>query len=196
MIVDTKAIQLFPVEMHRIVTDLDHKAITEYTLEHKKTWKGYTTYHDQEINRKWMEGLPDRDKLQKCMVDAGREYLKRTKRPSFTDYGGGSFLFYWASVYNQHDQHGAHIHANSLVAGTYYPSAGAESSSITFEAPWSSHIMHDQSMVNQSTYKYKPNSGDMLLWPAWLTHRVEPQRETTTNRIAISFNLDYKKYHD
>ena len=49
MIVDTKAIQLFPVEMHRIVTDLDHKAITEYTLEHRKTWKGYTTYHDQEI---------------------------------------------------------------------------------------------------------------------------------------------------
>lgn len=196
MIVDTKAIQLFPVEMHRIVTDLDHKAITEYTLEHRKTWKGYTTYHDQEINHKWMEGLPDRDKLQKSMVDAGKEYLKRTKRPSFTDYGKGTFLFYWASVYDQHDQHGAHVHANSLVAGTYYPSAHVESSSITFEAPWSSHIMHDQHLVPQSTFHYKPNSGDMLLWPAWLTHRVEPQKETNTNRIAISFNLDYKKYHD
>ena len=196
MIVDTKAIQLFPVEMHRIVTDLDHKAITEYTLEHRKTWKGYTTYHDQEINRKWQEGLPDRDKLQKCMIDAGKEYLKRTKRPSFSDYGKGTFLFYWASVYDQHDQHGAHIHANTLVAGTYYPSAHVESSSITFEAPWSSHIMHDQHIIPQSTFQYKPQPGDMLLWPAWLTHRVEPQKETNTNRIAISFNLDYKKYHD
>jgi len=196
MIVDTKPIQLFPVEMHRIVLDIDHDAITEYTLKHRDKWKGYTTYHDADINLDWKEGLPDRDNLEQSIINAAKEYLKRTKRPQFTDYGGGTFLAYWASVYDQHHQHGAHIHANSLIAGTYYPNSSAESSSIMFEAPWSSHLMHDPSIIDKSTFSYHPNSGDMLLWPAWLTHRVEPQKESSTRRIAISFNLDYKKYHD
>lgn len=196
MIVDTKAIQLFPVEMHRIVLDLDHKAIAEHTLKHREKWKSYTSYHDREANIEWQRTLPDKERFEKTIVDAGREYLKRTKRPSFSEYGKGSFLFYWASVYEQHDQHGAHIHANSLIAGTYYPQVDASSSSITFEAPWSSHIMHDPHMYDASTFRYKPNAGDALLWPSWLTHRVEPQREIVEKRIAISFNLDYKKYHD
>lgn len=196
MIIDTKPIQLFPIELHRIVTDIDHEAITEYTLKHRENWKGYTTYHNLEINRDWIKGLPDREKLEQCMLNAGKEYLKRTKRPSFSEYGKGTFLYYWASVYDQYDQHGAHIHANSLLAGTYYPAAGKESSSINFEAPWSSHIMHDQHAIGLTTFNYKPNPGDMLVWPAWLTHRVEPQRKSDTRRIAISFNLDYAKYHE
>jgi len=196
MIVDVKAVDLFPIELHRIVLDIDHKAITEYTLEHRKTWKRYTTYHDRKLNAEWQKNLPDREKLEYDMQLAGHEYLKRTKRKTFQEYGGGCFFHYWCSVYNEFDQHGAHIHANSLLAGTYYPSAGDSSSSICFEAPWSSHIMHDQHAARLTMHEYKPAPGDMLLWPSWLTHRVGVQGKSDIPRIAISFNLDYMKYHD
>ena len=56
--------------------------------------------------------------------------------------------------------------------------------------------MHDTLPFKESTYPYKPNAGDMLLWPSWLDHRVNPQVKTDNPRIAISFNLDYAKYHD
>ena len=56
--------------------------------------------------------------------------------------------------------------------------------------------MHDQFMNRHMTHPIQPNTGDMYLWPAWLDHRVQKQRESDKRRIAISFNLDYNKYHD
>lgn len=196
MIVDTKGMYVFPVEVHRIVLDIDHQAIADYTLEHRETWPGYTTYHDQELNKEWQAGLPDREKLESCMIEAGNEYCKRTKRPLFSEYGGGHWLFYWVSVYDEGDQHDSHNHPNSLIAGTYYTNIGKGSSALTLEAPWKNHIMHDQFMNRHMTHPIQPNTGDMYLWPAWLDHRVQKQRESDKRRIAISFNLDYNKYHD
>ena len=51
MITDIKHIGLFRVDFLRIVLDLDHQAIADYTLEHSKKWNRYTTYHDQDINK-------------------------------------------------------------------------------------------------------------------------------------------------
>ena len=75
MIVDTKPIQLFPVEMHRIVLDINHDAIAEYTLKHRDKWKGYTTYHDTDMNLDWKKGLPDRDKLEQSIINAEKELI-------------------------------------------------------------------------------------------------------------------------
>ena len=190
-IADIKHMGLFEVDVLRIVTDLDNKAITDYTLQHREKWDRYTTYHDQELNKDWQYSLPDRARLENAIIEAGHEFVKRTKRKPFEER---PFLYYWCSVYDEGDQHGSHNHPNSLLAGTYYPSVGADSSSIQLEAPWKSHIMHDN--VPIGVYSYKPNPGDMLMWPSWIDHRVPVQGKSDTRRVAISFNLDYNKYHD
>ena len=192
-LLDVKHAGLFYVDMLRVVSDVDHKAIAEYTLEHSKTWDRYTTYHDKLLNSRWQENLPNREKFEADIYAAGDEFVKRTGRKPFK---GKPFMYYWCSVYREGDHHGSHNHPNSLIAGTYYAQVVADSSSITLEAPWKNHVMHDTLPFKESTYPYKPNAGDMLLWPSWLDHRVNPQVKTDNPRIAISFNLDYAKYHD
>jgi|13_taG_2_1085334.scaffolds.fasta_scaffold17285_3 uncharacterized protein (TIGR02466 family) len=196
MIEDVKHLEIFPVDVFRIVLALDHAAITEYTLEHKKKWNQYTTYHNHEINRDWQKNLPDRKKLEESLIEVSDRWNKKTGRKLFSEYGDGAFLHYWVSVYSENDQHGSHNHPGSSIAGTYYPSCGMDSASINFEAPWDAHTMHDTIDFSKKVYKYRPQIGDALIWPSWLYHRVQTQGPSDVPRIAISFNLDYNKYHD
>jgi len=190
MLEDVKKVGLFEVPILRIVTGLDNQAIADYTLEHCKTWDRYTTYHDKALNARWQEGMPGKDKLDEAIIEAGNEFVARTGRKKFDE---PPFMYYWCSVYNEGDYHGSHNHPNSLIAGTYWASAGDASSSLLMEAPWKSHIMHDNIPIG--AFNYKPNTGDMLVWPSWIDHRVPTQGPSDVPRIAISFNLDYARFH-
>ena len=116
MITDIKHIGLFRVDFLRIVLDLDHQAIADYTLEHSKKWERYTTYHDHEINNDWMSGLPGREDFEKDIYEAADQFTERTNRRIIDKSMGGKFFNYWCIVYNEHDQHGSHNHPNSLIA--------------------------------------------------------------------------------
>ena len=192
---DIKHIGLFRVDFMRFVLDLDHKAIADYTLEHSKKWDRYTTYHNGKLNKDWAKNMPGRKEFEETLHESADQFIKRTKRREFTEEVGGKYLKYWASVYKKHDQHGTHNHPNSLLAGTYYPLTGSKSSPILLEAPWDSHIMHDTLPPADASFRVKPQTGDMIMWPSWLKHRV-PAQETDEPRIAISFNFDYGRYHN
>lgn len=191
---DIKHVGLFRVDFMRYVLDLDHKAIADYTLEHSKTWDRYTTYHDRKLNDEWRKGIPGLQEFEQTLNDAADQFVERTGRRPFKGAQGGHYLYYWASVYRKHDQHGTHNHPNSLLAGTYYPLVGSESSPILLEAPWDGMIMHDTLDVKEHSFRVKPSVGDMIMWPSWIKHRV-PAQETDEPRIAISFNFDYGRYH-
>tara|TARA_B100001113_G_scaffold335850_1_gene315729 strand:- start:87 stop:686 length:600 start_codon:yes stop_codon:yes gene_type:complete len=189
MILDTKYIDLFPVKISRVVLDLDHEAITNYTLDHreKHSWKDYTTFHDTKLNRNWMSGLPDKDKLDEAINTAAIELCRQTDRKELTN----PFTWYWVSIYDVFDAHGTHNHPGALISGTYWPSADGDSSPLFVEAPYDNHTMHDRLPKEALSYQYPPKTGDMLVWPSWLKHRVVMQKEHKTPRIAISFNVDY-----
>ena len=80
MITDIKHVGLFRVDFLRIVLDLDHKAIAEYTLEHRKKWDRYTTYHDIKLNEDWMSGLPGREDFENDIYEAAEQFTERTNR--------------------------------------------------------------------------------------------------------------------
>ena len=159
MITDIKHMGKFHVDFMRIVLDLPHEEIAKYTIDFiENNVDRYTTYHDKEANKKWQEGLPQREDFENDLSKLAREFTVRTKRKELQN----PFLFYWASVYKTGDQHGSHNHPNSLIAGTYYPQVSKESSSIMFEAPWGSHIMHDSIDFSESVWDYKPSTGDAI----------------------------------
>ena len=191
---DIKHIGLFRVDFMRYVIDLDHKAIAEYTIEHSKKWDRYTTYHDRKLNDDWMSGIPGKAELDKTLEEAGDQFVKRTDRRPFQGAQGGQYLWYWASVYKKGDQHGTHNHPNSLLAGSYYVQTGPESAPILMESPWVTSIMHDTLPMEQSYFRVKPQSGDMIIFPSWLMHRV-PVQESDEERVVISLNWDYGRYH-
>lgn len=195
MIQDLKHMGLFRVDVCRLVLDLPHEDISKYILESRKTWDRYTTYHDPKLNKQVLEGMPAYEKFVDTIKEGAMEYVKRSGRKAFKDKDD-IYLWSWISVYDEHDQHGSHIHPKTLVAGTYYPQTDKDSASIMLEAPWTNHCMHDTLPFNAQTFDYKPNPGDALLWPAWINHRVPLQPKAEKKRIAISFNIDYIRYHD
>ena len=197
MIVDTKYTDLFAVKISRVVLDLDHEAITEYTIDHQKNypWGRYTTFHDPKCNNDWRANLPDKDKLDEALKQAGKDLCAATKRKELDD----PYLWYWVSIYDENDDHGSHNHPGSLLSGTYWPSCDETSSPILLTSPTQTYQMHDR-LPNQD-FIYQPQPGDMLMWPSWVEHRVHKQKKPNKPRIAISFNLDYnwakiRKHHD
>jgi|TARA_B110000908_G_scaffold70802_1_gene85443 uncharacterized protein (TIGR02466 family) len=189
MIADLALREWFPTETARAVLDLDHDAIAKHTIDFMDLQDSYTTYHDYERNQEWQKH-PEVQKLMVDILEATKQYMDKTSRKPWKQ---DPILFIWANVYKEHDEHGAHIHPRSLVSGTYYCTEDESHSSIRFDSPLINHKMHDTQDIDRSFLSIKPNKGDMLLWPSWLTHRVSAQKKTPIPRVSISFNIDYNE---
>lgn len=156
----------------------------------------YTTYHNKQVNDQWFEQMPAKDSFIKQVKEAALHFTRRTGRQEFT--GPDDMYFWgWVSRYHEHDEHGAHMHPKSLISGTYYPYADEHSSRISFEIPYLGSLMHDTMSFNRHVHAIKPYKGLLILWPSFLLHRVPSQTRSpeTKQRMAISFNIDYMRYH-
>jgi len=181
--------EIFPVDFARVVLDIDHSKILDYTVKFVSSIGKYTTYHDEDTNNKWRNGLPELDVLADDINKACEAFCQKTQRSLKQD----RLLTMWASVYNDGKGHGAHIHRRSLLSGTYYPTCDKEHSNIIFESPYLFHTMHDTIKEDRFQQIYKPKTGDMYIWPSWLQHRVQEQIPTEHPRVAISWNMDSKR---
>lgn len=100
----------------------------------------------------------------------------------------------WAVVGAQGASHGAHIHPNSLFSGVLYLAAPCGSGAIAFLDPRAgaqmlqSPLRDDARGRELGRHKVMPDTGLMLLFPAWLWHEVEVST-CVDQRICISFNV-------
>ncbi len=87
--------------------------------------------------------------------------------------------------------HGAHIHPQAAISGTYYVALPKGASAIRFEDPRLPLMM--AAPAKRETARDKPfvtlapTPGTLLLWESWLRHDV-PQNEARRPRISVSFN--------
>lgn len=193
-ILDIKEYDVFPVTISRVVMDIDHAAIAANAIEWINKCDRYTTYHNKELNDRWFDQMPDRDKFLDDVYTSTNHLLETTKRRTFASRDD-MYFWAWVSKYEAGDQHGSHNHPRSLISGTYYPQADSSSAQLMYDNPWTSHIMHDTISSDVISHGIQPKTGDMMLWPSWLFHRVPPQKQTEVPRIAISFNVDYSRYY-
>jgi uncharacterized protein (TIGR02466 family) len=99
----------------------------------------------------------------------------------------------WINVLEPDGHHGAHIHPNSVVSGTYYVDVPEGASAIRFEDPRLAMMMaapprrQRASREAQTFVSVAPRAGTVLLWESWLRHEV-PVNRSTSERISVSFN--------
>lgn len=102
----------------------------------------------------------------------------------------------WANVNPPNSLNKIHAHAGALVSGAYYIDVPVESGAICFYNP-RRLFQHDnqpppahpdQPSPEGLAQRLFPHAGQLLLFPGWLPHEVEPNR-TTITRYSISFNL-------
>lgn len=84
-----------------------------------------------------------------------------------------------------------HTHPESRVSGALYLNADDQSSKIYFYNPNPYIYFSSVTTRNEYNYEYKwfkPVSGDMILFPSWLSHGSNGEKNQTEERVVISFN--------
>ena len=96
----------------------------------------------------------------------------------------------WLNVHGQHGFNHVHVHSGAWYSGVYYLNCTEKTGNITFLDPRpgaENNFYHKH--VEPSNHTIKPITGDLILFPAWLPHLVEPNQDTE-NRISVAFNVE------
>jgi uncharacterized protein (TIGR02466 family) len=103
----------------------------------------------------------------------------------------------WVNIYGRGDQAGAHLHHNSLLSGVLYLQASDAGGEIVFHKD-----IHGQSVFplavdpevvasniyNCKDWGYRPNTGDICIFPSYLSHSVQPNQSDQA-RWSLAFNV-------
>ena len=110
----------------------------------------------------------------------------------------------WANINKRYSHNRNHVHPGCLWSGVYYIQAPTSSGRIWFTDPrGEAHIiMPHYKERHPFTWRevyYEPKPGRLILFPAWLTHEVEPNinKEFDENddrgwRYSLSFNFNQR----
>ena len=99
----------------------------------------------------------------------------------------------WLNITKPGEYHHDHSHNNSIISGVFYISA-EEDDEITFTDP--NYKVKDIiriepeefNLYNSATWFFPSITNELILFPSWLNHQVEPNEKAITDRISISFN--------
>lgn len=98
----------------------------------------------------------------------------------------------WLNVNSQGGFNYEHTHAG-IISGCFYVHVPEGSGDIVFHNPAiRAEVAPAIQQYNERYMMVTPESGDLLIFPPWVTHHVEPN-PTPINRISISFNAFLKK---
>lgn len=107
----------------------------------------------------------------------------------------------WANISPRYGFNRYHNHPGVLWSGVYYARAPQDSGCIIFTDPRAqAHVIEpylandaEQKPESWSEVRFDPIEGRILLFPAWLSHQVEPNLAkgdvADTERVSISFNI-------
>ena len=106
---------------------------------------------------------------------------------------------YWVNINKFKDAHSLHNHPGCVLSGVFYVKVPEKAGPIAFAHPASSviplyfnkHIKHFTA-YNSSFWKIDPRDNQLLMFPSWLEHSVEPNMNPIEERITIAFNLTSK----
>tara|TARA_B100001287_G_scaffold174460_1_gene147035 strand:+ start:283 stop:888 length:606 start_codon:yes stop_codon:yes gene_type:complete len=100
----------------------------------------------------------------------------------------------WAIINKKNNFNLPHIHPNCYLSAAYYVKTHDGCGKIKFTNPnlasrQRSPLIENKTDFNQNGIEIDPKEGDLLFFPAYLTHEVL-RNNSNEERIVISFNID------
>ncbi len=167
--------------------ETDNKAWLDLILDIKKRDDGYTAsnvngWHSSSIHRE--PGLQSLGRfINECLQSVARQ--EKWVAPARFQIEG------WANVNRYAAFNKVHNHGGSHLSGCYYVAVPPKSGGIVFRDPREVCHMMILPYVNQNDrnlfFKVAPQPGDLLVFPSWLLHEVEPNM-THEERVSVAFN--------
>jgi uncharacterized protein (TIGR02466 family) len=103
---------------------------------------------------------------------------------------------FWINCNKYGNSNIIHIHPDSIFSGSFYLKVPKESGPIVFRNPaanivetfWQKYTK-DFTKFNSPTWKFFPLEKQLLIFPSWLEHYVEPNNNKKEERISLAFNV-------
>jgi uncharacterized protein (TIGR02466 family) len=101
--------------------------------------------------------------------------------------------YFWANINNVGHSNTTHAHLQSFLSGVFYIKVPENSGRICFIRDYkessliSQYGNPTQNELNFSSYAYQPEEGQLIIFPSWLPHRVEPN-QSNDERISMAFD--------
>ena len=103
----------------------------------------------------------------------------------------------WLNITKPGEYHHEHSHANSIISGVFYISTEEDDKFAVADPNFKiKDILKFEpkmfNMWNSNNWIFPVNNNELILFPSWLVHKVDPNEKATTDRISISFNTFIK----
>jgi uncharacterized protein (TIGR02466 family) len=185
---------IFPSEIYETKLDVNNKELAQHILLLEKETDstnlsnvGGWQSDDEFIKSEQAEEVKEAIALAVVDICNSLPYKKSVK--VIMDNG-------WANVNRFKDCNNPHEHPHCIWSCVYYVQADDDSGNITFLDPKVKRTMYNdeiylENLTNPAstfTYQCVPQTGKLIVFPSYLTHRVEPNL-TVNPRISISCNF-------
>jgi uncharacterized protein (TIGR02466 family) len=96
---------------------------------------------------------------------------------------------YWTNINDKYGKNSLHNHKTYQYVACYYIQA-EDTGELAFHNP--TNVMEECNPTSPfvSRINYKPKTGDLVVWPAWVPHEVE-MNFSEQQRINIAFNIRF-----
>ena len=185
--------EIFSVPIYKIKLDLNVKKLESFCnkYQHENTGKVLSNrggYHSNDLPL-------DNVSLQPLVKEIETHSSKFAK--TFFSKNKQILNNMWFNINLYKDYNVIHHHAGDDISGVYYIKTPNECGNIVFEHPIKDllnyYLLNVENRVEVNNYTagtwWMPAEVNMLyLFPAWLNHLVEENKNKTEERIAIAFN--------
>ena len=153
---------------------------TKKLYDHEAVIKGKSTHNPDS----------DTDILSEISVDLNRplqEYSDQSKIKIVNKIKNS-----WFNIQDKESVLNDHTHPNSILSGGLYINVGEKASKLYFHNP-NPFVYHTFTKEPLSDYTYEcyyfnPKKGDLIIFPSWLKHGSNKDKNFYKDRTVISFN--------
>lgn len=188
-------INIMPIFINFLAVDslrLDNAAIEKYCQDRKRGSSGRVVsngggWQSDNLDPQTPELAPLYAEVRKRLDEVHRAFeLQPDMHQVITEA--------WININQKGHFNYAHDHPGSLFSAVYYVKGGPDKGELEFKTPITAHTYTISNEVVQNFNSFTghamvipPVTGDLLIFPAWLLHRVNMSR-SDEDRISIAFN--------
>ena len=117
-------------------------------------------------------------------------YLEEDRAFNHMFNGGDPYIESWTNINDPGSLNLLHTHKSFNFSAIYYVQAN-HTGDLVFLNPANMDLSASYLGPGTSRMHYKPNDGDLVMWPSWIPHEVE-RNESDTQRVCIAFNIRFQ----
>jgi len=194
-------INIMPIFINFLAVDslkLDNERLEKFCLEKKKRSPGRVVSN----GGGWQSDNlgPDTPELAELFAEVGKKLEEVHRAFEFAPSLRQVITEAWININQKGHFNYSHDHPGSLFSAVYYVKGGADKGELELKTPI---VPHTYTISNDLVAGFNaftghamvipPVTGDLLIFPAWLLHRVNMSR-SDEDRISIAFNSRAAKF--